>query len=250
MRRSPVASSVVVVAVACFAVACAAGCISAPRGTPGEKADALTARIETATNVAAWQDVGAVSFRFRGDRQWTWDRTRGLVRLVDDDGTVLLDTWDRAGFVIDKDGNDVDVSQSQGRLQQTWDLFINDSFWLNPFATLRNSGAQRELVNWEGQEALVLRYDSGGVTPGDTYLFFVDDKGLPTRWKMWVQVLPIRGFETTFEGWVDVDGARIASSHKGPAGADIALGPVLGGKTLKDAGVDDDPFARLLARRR
>ncbi len=240
---------VVVVVVACVAASLSMGCASAPRGTPGPAAEELATAIETATGQQAWKDVGVVSFTFRGGRSWLWDRTRGLVRLVDDQGTVLIDTWDRGGFVIDSDGHDVDVSQSQGRLQDAWSGFINDTFWLNPMATFRNNGAQRELVNFDGHRALVLRYDNGGVTPGDTYLFFVDDNGLPTRWKMWVQALPVRGFETTFEEWVDVGGARLASMHRGPAGSTMSTAPIRGGKSLQDVGVDVDPFDRLLARR-
>jgi hypothetical protein len=236
----------VALVVASVVVVVGAGCASAPRGKAGPEADALAARIEAATGIAAWRDLGVVSWDFRGSRHWLWDKARGLVRLRDDAGTVLLDAWDHGGFVVDKNG--VDVNDPE-RLHKAWAMFINDSFWLNPFATLRNQGAARELADVDGVTGLVIRYESGGVTPGDSYVFFVDDHGLPTRWKLWVQVLPIKGFETTFENWVDVDGARIATSHKGPGGTDVGLAPVKGGTSLKDAGVDEDPFARLLARR-
>jgi hypothetical protein len=232
-------------------VALLASCASAPHGTPGPAADALAARIETAVGIEAWNDVGVVSWSFRGQDNWVWDRVRGVARLETSAGAVLLDTWDRSGIVVDtaskSGGRDV-VDPS--RLSQAWELFINDSFWLNPFATLRNQGAHRELVVVDGVTALLIRYQGGGVTPGDSYAFFVDDNGLPTRWKLWVQVVPVKGFETTFEDWVDVDGARLATSHKGPGGLNVGTGPIRAGKTLADVGVAGDPFTRLIARRR
>ena len=123
------------------------------------------------------------------------------------------------------------------------------------FATLRNKGAQREVVDVDGAAGLLIRFEGGGITPGDSYVFFVDDQGLPTRWKLWVQVVPVQGFETTFEDWVDVDGARFATSHIGGPGVNVGTAPVRGGKTLQDAAppgeaLVDDPFTRLIARRR
>jgi hypothetical protein len=243
LARNLSLASVVVAAV--VAVTTVSGCASAPRGVPGEKADAFATRIEEATGQAAWKNLGVVSFNFRGSRDWLWDRARGLVRMTDDDGTVFIDTWDHGGYAVDKDGKDV---ADAGRQTKAWAYFINDTFWLNPFSTLRNDGASRELADVDGATALVLHYESGGTTPGDTYVFFADDKGLPTRWKLWVSVLPIKGFETTFEGWADVGGAKLAASHKA-LGTDVSTAPLRGGATLKDAGVDEDPFARLLARR-
>lgn len=238
---------------AALAVVCVVdvGCASAPKGTAGPAADALAARVESAVGIDAWNSLAVVSFHFR-DHQWLWDKARGVVQLTDGDGTVLIDTWDRGGFVVDDAGNDVTGDAAASRLTSAWAAFINDSFWLNPLATLRNSGATRELVTLEGEDAgaagLLVRYESGGVTPGDAYLFIVDDAGTPARWKLWVQILPIKGFETTFEDWVDVDGAKIATSHKA-AGANISLNPVKGGKSVVDV-FGSDPFARLIARRR
>ncbi len=60
-----------------------------------------------------------------------------------------------------------------------------------------------------------------------------------------------QGFETTFDGWVTVGGATLATVHGAMGQKDaIGIAPVAGGATFKDAGVDEDPFARLLARRR
>jgi hypothetical protein len=215
---------------------------------PGEKADALADRIEVATGQAAWRDLAVVAFTFRGTRTWLWDKARGLVRMQDSDGTVFIDTWDHGGFVVDKKGNDV---VDADRLQSAWTYFINDTFWLNPMASMRNVGVTREVADVDGATGLVVRFESGGVTPGDTYLFFVDDTGLPLRWRLWTSALPIKGFETTFDGWVTVGGAKLATVHGAMGQKDaIGIAPVAGGATFKDAGVDEDPFARLLARRR
>lgn len=230
-------------------VVLASSCAMAPVGTPGPAADALADRIESAVNLRAWNELGVVSWSFRGSHHWLWDRFRSVVRLTDDDGAVFIDTWDHSGLVFDARGNAVVGRAADERVRKAWAFFVNDSFWLNPFASLRSPGARRELVELDGATALLIRFDSGGVTPGDSYAFFVDEGGLPRCFRLWVQELPLQGLEISFENWVDVDGARLALSHH-YRGFNLSTGPVTGAHTLRGVGIDDDPFVALLARRR
>ena len=172
-------------------VVLASSCAMAPVGTPGPAADALADRIESAVNLRAWNELGVVSWSFRGSHHWLWDRFRSVVRLTDDDGAVFIDTWDHSGLVFDARGNAVVGRAADERVRKAWANFVNDSFWLNPFASLRSPGARRELVELDGATALLIRFDSGGVTPGDSYAFFVDEGGLPRCFRLWVQALPL-----------------------------------------------------------
>ena len=131
-------------------------------------------------------------------------------------------------------------------LQIAW---VNDAFWLNPLAKLRDEGVSLAVVDDDGEESLLVSYASGGLTPGDAYLWRVGPDGTPTAWKLWVSILPIGGVETSWEGWVTLDtGARISTRHAGPLGLTLELTDVEGATTL-DALVDGpDPFAPLFER--
>jgi hypothetical protein len=49
----------------------------------------------------------------------------------------------------------------------------------------------------DNQEALMITYASGGSTPGDSYVWFVDQNYMPKAWRMWVSIIPV--VETTWE---------------------------------------------------
>ena len=120
------------------------------------------------------------------------------------------------------------------------------SFWLNAPAKAFDPGTTRSLVETEGAEpALLVRYASGGVTPGDAYLWQLDENGVPLSWKMWISIIPIGGLEISWEGWTSLKtGARISTRHQaGPFTVEVE--GVSGGNSLQDIGLSQNPF-RLL----
>ena len=71
-------------------------------------------------------------------------------------------------------------------LQRAWVHFANDGFWLAAPFKVRDPGTSRALVKTDdGRDALLVTYGSGGVTPGDAYLWHLGHDGLPTRYEMW-----------------------------------------------------------------
>lgn len=223
-------------------------CAGVPTGEAGASADALARKIEQNVRRDKWDEVGAVTFAFRDTRTHLWDRARGMHHVKSGDLEVWLDLWDRGG-VVKKAGVVVTGDAAQKALADAWSWFCNDTFWLNPLVKLFDDGVTREIVTVDGRPALKVAYASGGVTPGDTYVYLVDDAGTVTAVRMWVQVLPIKGLEFTFGGWQELDtGARIATSHV-TAGNDVSIGALRGARTLADLVPGPDPFAALVARR-
>lgn len=218
-----------------------------PHAVPSAEADALAHAIERAVNTAAWERTGAVRWTFAGERSHLWDRTRSLVRVRWGDVEVQLrGTWGRAW----RDGVEVRGRDRGALVAQAWSGFVNDSFWLNPCAKLFDHGTQRALVALpQGGRGLLVSYASGGVTPGDAYLWELPPAGhgdTPRAWKMWVSVIPVGGLEVTWERFITLaTGARVATRHRiGPV--TITLDDVAAAATLVELEPGGDPFARLL----
>lgn len=213
-----------------------------PAGRPGPAADALARRIESAVNVAAWEQTGAVSWRFPG-RHHLWDRRRHLHRIRYEDGAeAFMDLTTKTGVVLQA-GDRLPAAEESARLHKAWQHYINDQFWLNPFATLFAPGVQRALVPGDdGTESLLITFTQGGATPGDSYLLSVDAQGLPTAWKMWVSILPIGGVPASWEDWLVLpSGARISQTHRiGPV--ELSLTEIEGAASMDDLIPGPDPF--------
>lgn len=223
--------------------------ISEPRpvGRPGPEADALARRVEAAVNAEAWREkTGAVWWNF-GDRYvHLWDRNRGYARVRWDDVEVLLDIPSKTG-VAKRSGREVTGTEKQALLDRAYERWVNDSFWLNPLVKLFDEGTKRAIVELEdGSEGLLITYSSGGVTPGDAYLWILGPDDLPAAWKMWVDIIPIGGLEVTWERWKNLStGAKVATLHRGVL--TLELTDVVGAQEVM-AIEPEDPFAPLIAK--
>lgn len=214
-----------------------------PKGETGPAADALAREIEAYANPEAWAETRAVQWTFRGVNRHLWDRDRSLVRVISGDKVAWLRLADRTG-VVEQDGVRIEHHRARRDLDAAYARWVNDSFWLNPLVKLFDPGTRRELVPGENGGLLVI-YSSGGVTPGDAYLWEVGPDGAPIAWRMWVQIIPIGGVRTTWEGWITLStGARISTAHQGFIGT-LELSDVKGARSLEALGFDEDPFAVL-----
>lgn len=218
-----------------------------PRGEPGPEAEELASRMEAAVDVEAWERTGAVSWTFAGTHEHLWDRERNVVRVRWDDNEALVHAGEATGRAY-RNGHEVGGAEGQGLVEDAYSRFINDSFWLNPLAKLRDPGVTLSTVELDGGEpALLVDYSSGGLTPGDAYLWIVGDDGRPVAWKLWVSIIPIGGVRTTWEDWITLStGAKIARRHEGPLGLTLELTDVEGAATLDELVDGPDPFTPLL----
>lgn len=219
-----------------------------PAGDSGSAADALANRIEAATDQQAWQNTAAVSFRFdQSGNEHFYDRQRDFVEVLLSPKTekeirVIYNHKNQNQFLAYAGETRLTGEAAREALREAIKWHVNDVFWLNPFATLRAPGVKLALV---GERALLVTYESGGVTPGDSYLVITDENGRPERWQMWVSILPIQGLEFTFEGWQAYDsGALFSSIHKNKL-TDINLSDIRTYKVYPTPG-EADRFAPLL----
>jgi hypothetical protein len=217
-----------------------------PATEEGPAAAALAERVEAAVDLAAWQRTGAVAWTFAGIHEHLWDRRRKLARVVGGSRRVLLRLGDQSGRAW-RDGEELEGEARDRALRWAWEQWCNDSFWLNPLAKLRDEGVTLSRCELgEGREGLLVRYASGGVSPGDAYLWTVNPEGLPESWKMWVGLIPVPGVDATWEGWTTLaTGARVATQHRLILGVPLNLSQVEGATTLSDLEPGPDPFALL-----
>jgi len=217
-----------------------------PAATPSPEADAVAQKMMAAVDKAAWDTTVIISWDFAGRQQYLWDKERNFVKVMWGEQMVLLHTKSVTGKAF-TNGKEVTGDDANDLVQKAWKHFCNDSFWLNAVVKAFDPGTSRSMVETEdGVEAMMVSYESGGVTPGDSYAWILDEDGLPTSYKMWVSIIPIGGVEFTWENWVTLDtGAKIATLHKS-AVFDLEMKAVKGAASLEAYGLGEDPFVELL----
>jgi hypothetical protein len=218
-----------------------------PEGREGPAAEALAASMEAAVDVEAWARTGAVRWDYAGRQEHLWDCERGLARVRWGDVEVLAWAGSTSGRAY-RDGHEVRGEDAVELLEDGQRHFINDSFWLNPIAKIRDDGVSLSAVTLEeGGEGLLVTYSSGGLTPGDAYLWILEEDGLPRAWRMWVSIIPVGGVEVSWERWVTLEtGARIATRHEGPLGLAFEITDLAAAATLGELEPGADPFAALV----
>lgn len=206
---------------------------SLPEGYDAARADSLARAMQAAVNLPAWDSTAFVRWNFLGQHEHLWDRRANRARVRWGKMEVYLDAGSQSGVAFE-DGTALSGEALDEALTKAVDYFYNDAFWLNAPAKAFDEGTTRLTIPQEkDQDAFIVGYSSGGVTPGDTYGWYLDENGLPVAWRMWVQILPINGLRVTWEGWETLySGAKIATVHgngvlKTTMIRDLAAGPSL-----------------------
>lgn len=218
-----------------------------PSGASGPEADAVARKIQSAVGTEKWSEIGAVLFTYGGRHTVLWDRTRKLVRVDWGDKRAVYRLSDMTGRAYVAGVEVTAEAEKQELLTDGHKWFINDTFWLNPFASFFDEGVTRAVVpNEDNLKTLLITYASGGVTPGDSYLWIVGADAMPQRWKMYVQIIPVGGLEATWEDWQELPGgAKVSMTHK-LAGITVKVTDLKAGKTLAEVVPGEDPFAAIV----
>jgi hypothetical protein len=187
-----------------------------PEGKQSVEADELASKMLKAVHHEAYKQTRYLEWTFVDQHHYNWDKKQQLVAVEWDDITVHLNIQnpDSSTVLV----NDVEVNDdSRSEIIETAiGYFNNDSFWLSAPQKIFDPGTERRIVLLEnGDKALLVSYTSGGNTPGDSYLWLLNESGLPYAFKMWVSVIPIGGIKATWGSWKTAEsGALLPSNHK------------------------------------
>ena len=215
-----------------------------PTGEANPQAEALADKMLNAVNIQGWDTLTAIKWTFRNSHHFIWDKKRNLVSARWDETHVLFNPETKEGRVWQL-GNEIKSEKAKkSLLYSAWSYFTNDSFWLCAPFKVRDLGTERRLVKTDEGDALLVSYTSGGVTPGDSYLWILDENGLPKAWKMWVSIIPIGGLQFTWEDWKSYENNVLLSTrHKGLMTVEITS--VKTAQNVEELSDGSDPFTEM-----
>lgn len=212
-----------------------------PEGKNPSKADKISQQFLLATKYENWKKTGFVEWTFAHNHHYIWDRSRNYVLVEWDDFKVLLDTKKLHRSLAYDNGTLAPQTEQSKLVDKAWEYFCNDSFWLCAHYKIFDPGTKR-FITTDGD--LMVQYMSGGVTPGDIYVWKLNTEYFPQSFKMWVKIIPIGGLEADWSNLIETEtGAHLASSHSfGPLA--FSLDEIKTAKDLKEV-YSTDPFQSL-----
>lgn len=212
---------------------------SLPEAQSGEKAEQLADEMWASLNKTAWDSTRYVSWSFIGEHHYKWDKEANLVEITWGDYRVLLNPNEVNGVAYE---NETKVEDPSKLIEKAWSLWCNDMFWLTAPFKIRDKGTKLSISD---DNKLIVQYESGGVTPGDSYVWDLDENKRPVSYEMYVKIIPVKGLSATWESWETIStGAKLAAMHTF-AGSALSLSPIAGGMNLSDIGLDEDIWAEI-----
>lgn len=216
-----------------------------PESNSSEDAEVLADKMLTALNKPAWDSLAYIEWTFfRGKHHYQWDKIQNNAIISWGDNKVIMDLDEVNGLAF-VDGKEVQGEDQQKLISKAWSYWCNDSFWLYAPYKVKDQGTRRSVVQKDGKTGLKVEYVSGGVTPGDTYLWWLDENHLPESWQMWVKIIPLKGAGNSWENWKTLPGgALIATDHVSKVGT-MSLSNIKAGYSLSDIDLNENAFEGL-----
>jgi len=213
-----------------------------PTGKVGTEANTMAHTMLKALNKEAFDSIPYLSFEFfRGGHKYLWDKLNEKVIIEWGENKVIMDLNSISGLSF-VNGKKQEGKAHQALIDKAWSYWCNDSFWMIAPFKVFDPGTKRSIVNIEeGAHGLMIEYSSGGVTPGDSYLWILDENHIPTGWKMWTKILPVKGAYNSWEGWQSLEGAQLSMTHSF-FGKNVSMKNVKVGHSFEEFGFKTDPF--------
>ena len=196
-----------------------------PTGKKGKEADALAIKMFNAINHDAFENTETLKWSFRNEHFYTWHKQENIVHISWAQYKVTLNTKQIDKSEVYIDGK---LSDNKEIIKEAQSYFNNDSFWLIAPHKIFDKGTERSIVKHNDKDALLITYTSGGTTPGDSYLWILDDNFYPTSFKMWTSIIPLGGVSATWSDWKKTSaGIQLPTKHKlSLFGLEIPMGDV------------------------
>ena len=177
---------------------------SLPSGTPGKEADELAKKMMSAINKSAFDSTEILTWSFRDKHHYVWRNQEGLVDV----------SWNNTSVTVNLNDYSKSIGESPKLIETAINFFNNDSFWLVAPYKVFDDGVERSIVKVDNKDALLIKYTSGGTTPGDSYLWILDENYVPVSFKMWTQIIPIGGVSATWNDFITSgSGIKLPTSH-------------------------------------
>jgi len=177
---------------------------SLPKGIYGKEADELAEKMMSAIDKKAFDNTEILKWSFRDKHHYEWKKQEGLVNV----------SWDSILVTVNLNDYSKSIGASPKLIETAIKFFNNDSFWLIAPYKVFEDGIERSIVKVDGKDALLIKYTSGGTTPGDSYLWILDENYAPVSFKMWTQIIPIGGVSATWNNLITADsGIKLPTSH-------------------------------------
>lgn len=181
-----------------------------PEGKQGPEADEFARKIMQELNYEAFQDTRLIKWNFAGVHSYEWYKNDHYVIITSEDYEVKLDLKDYSKSEVINSN----TSDHESLIQTCIKNFNNDSYWLIAPYKIMDKNVERKIVNEDGEKALLVTFTEGGTTPGDSYLWKVDEEYRPVSFDMWVSVIPVGGLEAKWKDWVETQSGMIVSTTK------------------------------------
>ena len=187
-----------------------------PTGIEGPQADALAKKMLDALNYNAYKNTNYIEWNFRNRRHYEWNKTKQTCTVSWKENKVVLNLNDYSKSEVYIHRFKSKNAIADEVLKKAIKYYENDSFWVVAPYKIFDKGTKRAIVKTaDNKEALLITYTSGGSTPGDSYLWYLDDNGKPTHFKMWVDISPIGGLEASWSHWTTTQSqAQLPTFHK------------------------------------
>lgn len=213
-----------------------------PNAIPNTNADQVANEMLTALNKPAWDSLRYLKWEFMAGHKYLWDKQNNNAVVSWGDNKVVMNLDEISGKAYDN-GVLLPDNEAGGLIENAWSFWCNDSFWMFAPFKVFDPGTSRSIVETGDEHTgLMVTYESGGVTPGDSYLWLLDEQNIPTGYKMWT-FIPLQGMYMSWENWKTLDGsAKVAISHKSSI-MSFDMKDVQAGNTPSDLGYDNDVFA-------
>lgn len=184
-----------------------------PTGTTGTKAEELATKISTQIGLENYKQTHYLSWQVR-NFTYQWNKKNEQVIVKWDNNHVVYHTKNSEASDIISPIN-TSAKEKNKLINTAKDRFNNDSFWLVAPFKLFDPNVERKFIEATDTEnaSLLVTYNGGGTTPGDSYQWFVDENYRPTHFKMWVQIIPIGGLPASWEDWKNTE-TGFQLSHK------------------------------------